>query len=343
MAAPKIICLTPVKNEVWILDRFLKCASLWADHIIVADQSSDDGSREIALSYPKVILVDNLSPTFNGYEMRKVAHDAARRIPGPRLLIALDADEMLTANFQDSPEWNTVLQAPMGCVIRFQWPIILSDFRTYWMPRIDYAYGFMDDGSEYEGTKIHESRIPRPVQASTITLRDIKVMHYVGVDSEKWKSKHRWYQCWECLNQPQNRPIRIYRRYHRNDVVPVNEIKPMPKEWLSGYEQQGIDMTSIRREGFFNTDKQVLEFLVEHGPARFKRIAIWDVNWTALYKKNNPHDPPVEFRDPRNRFEKIVHYWLRQTQYQYQFTYFSGHRPSIVTRIIQSILKCFGW
>ena len=30
---PKIICLTPVKNEEWILRRFLRLASLWADHI----------------------------------------------------------------------------------------------------------------------------------------------------------------------------------------------------------------------------------------------------------------------------------------------------------------------
>ncbi|MDR1737564.1 MAG: hypothetical protein LBR66_01915 [Candidatus Symbiothrix sp.] len=26
---PAIICLTPVKNEAWILDRFLTAASLW--------------------------------------------------------------------------------------------------------------------------------------------------------------------------------------------------------------------------------------------------------------------------------------------------------------------------
>ena len=60
-----IICLTPVRNEAWILDKFLQCTSLWADYIILADQMSTDGSREIALKYPKVILVDNNSATFN--------------------------------------------------------------------------------------------------------------------------------------------------------------------------------------------------------------------------------------------------------------------------------------
>ncbi len=45
---PLLICLTPIKNEAWILDRFLKCASLWADYIIIADQQSTDSSIEIA-------------------------------------------------------------------------------------------------------------------------------------------------------------------------------------------------------------------------------------------------------------------------------------------------------
>jgi glycosyltransferase involved in cell wall biosynthesis len=45
---PTIICLTPVKNEAWLLDRFLQATSLWADFIIIADQMSTDGSQEIA-------------------------------------------------------------------------------------------------------------------------------------------------------------------------------------------------------------------------------------------------------------------------------------------------------
>ena len=69
--APKIICLTPVLNEAWILDRFLKCASLWADHIIIADQGSTDGSVEIAKRYEKVIFIDNKTDgDFNEMKMR---------------------------------------------------------------------------------------------------------------------------------------------------------------------------------------------------------------------------------------------------------------------------------
>ena len=56
------IVMTPVRNEAWVLRAFLETTSLWADYIIIADQMSTDGSREIAKSYEKVILIDNKNP-----------------------------------------------------------------------------------------------------------------------------------------------------------------------------------------------------------------------------------------------------------------------------------------
>ena len=341
MAVPKIICMTPVKNESWILDRFLKCASLWADNIIIADQMSDGGSAEIASNYPKVTIVKNESPIFNEPERQELLIQEARKIPGPRLLIALDSDEFLTSDFMFSPEWDTIIKAPEGTVIRFQLPVILPDLRSYWMPKFTVPMGYMDDGAKHVGRKIHSPRIPIPNTASTIVLREIKVMHYVGIDSDRWESKHRWYQCWEHINQPQKSAVDIFRQYHRKDVIPDQEIKPMPSKWLKGYESHCIDMTSSYREPFFQTDKMVLDFLLEHGPEKFRHIDIWNVDWSDCHKKIYGHESTRSLKDPRNRFEKIVHYWLRQTQYQ--FTYFSRHRTNIVTRIIQSIIKCFGW
>jgi glycosyltransferase involved in cell wall biosynthesis len=348
MTKPTVICLTPVKNEAWILHRFLKCASLWTDHIIIADQSSDDGSREIALSYPKVTLVDNPSPTFNEPERQKILLEAARRIPGPRLIIALDADEMLTANFLDSPEWDTVLQADPGTVIRLQFAVIRPDLCSYWLEPHTHPYGFVDDGSEHVGRKIHSQRVPVPSQAPSITLRDIKVMHYVGVDSEKWASKHRWYQCWERLNRPQRRSIDIYRHYHRIDDIPPHEIKPMPEEWMAGYRQRGIDMTSVSREGVFRWDMEVLAFLGEYGPAKFKRQAIWDVDWTALHREIYPDAPPVRFKDPRNWLDKWVHRWLRKTQpyYSHFSPYYEKTQSAfsrLSIRVVRKMLGFLGW
>jgi len=83
---PIIICLTPVKNESWILEKFLKCASLWADHIIVADQNSQDNSREIAAKFPKVHIINNPSQFHEG-ERQALLLREARKIEGPKLLM----------------------------------------------------------------------------------------------------------------------------------------------------------------------------------------------------------------------------------------------------------------
>ena len=55
----KIIVLMPVKNEAWILPLSLQAASVWADMIILSDQGSTDGSKEIARRFPKVHLIEN--------------------------------------------------------------------------------------------------------------------------------------------------------------------------------------------------------------------------------------------------------------------------------------------
>ena len=92
---PKLICLTSVLNESWFLDRFIQCASIWADHIIIGDQGSTDGSQEIAQKYEKVIYFENKrTGEMNEGDYRTPLFEKARQIEGPKILITLDADEI---------------------------------------------------------------------------------------------------------------------------------------------------------------------------------------------------------------------------------------------------------
>lgn len=312
---PTVICLTPIKNEAWILERFLKCASLWADHIIVADQGSNDNSREIASGFQKVILIENSSSTYSEVHRQKLLIDAARQIPGPRLLIALDADEMLTANFNDSPEWQSVLEAPKGTVIRFEWANLMPGISSYWSPGYNLPLGFMDDGTEHVGEKIHSARIPLPASAPTLALQRIKVLHYQYTIWERMESKHRWYQCWERLNNCERTPVNIYRQYHHVHAIPSAQIQSLPDEWLRGYEKQGIDMTATYKEEMFWWDIEVLEWLDKYGPSKFRREAIWDIDWQSLSQKKSLQKKSDNYRDPRNKFERLIQSrWLPKTQ-----------------------------
>jgi glycosyltransferase involved in cell wall biosynthesis len=55
----KKILLFPVRNEEWILEQTLPAASLWADHIIVADHNSSDATPDILRRFPKVSIIQN--------------------------------------------------------------------------------------------------------------------------------------------------------------------------------------------------------------------------------------------------------------------------------------------
>lgn len=328
---PKIICLTPVKNESWILEKFLMAASLWADHIIVADQHSEDNSREIARRFPKVTLIENPSSEFNEPERQRLLIEAARDIDGPKFLITLDADEFLTANFHNSTEWDFILKAPPGTVVRFKWVNLKPGFQKCWFPSEHFPWGFMDDGSEHFGKKIHSTRIPIPANAMTIDLNQIKVLHFQYVDWDRMSSKHRWYQSWEVINQPSRRAMDIYIQYHHMYDVHESDIHDVQDEWFGYYLNFGIDLRKINKQEKYWWDREVLRYFQQYGTHRFRKLDIWEADWAGLSKYFNF---PVFNGDPRSRFDKFVHQWLKTGEYKVN---------SLRNRCIRRFIKWFCW
>ena len=62
--AHPIVVLTPTKNEEWILERFLRVTTQFADLVIVADQGSTDRTREICERFENVRVIGNPSPDY---------------------------------------------------------------------------------------------------------------------------------------------------------------------------------------------------------------------------------------------------------------------------------------
>ena len=143
---PKIICLTPVRNEEWIIEKFLKAASIWADHIILSDQGSTDNTAKIASQFPKVSVIDNSKlHDLNEREYRLPLYSEARKISGKKMLVLLDADEFLTPNFDDL-EWNTMLNAPIGTRFFSIWYNIQTNLNSYFI-EYEHVFAFIDDGA----------------------------------------------------------------------------------------------------------------------------------------------------------------------------------------------------
>ena len=130
---PLIIVMTPVRNEAWVLKAFLETTSTWADYIIIADQMSTDGSRDIIKEYANrnerypdkadIILIDNKNPNFNEAERQAMLVAKAREISAGRdtILFGLDADEILSANFKGTEDWKKILNSIPGDVFWFKW------------------------------------------------------------------------------------------------------------------------------------------------------------------------------------------------------------------------------
>src|SRR5262245_12921436 len=106
------LCLTPTRNEAWIIRHFLRAAAMWSTRIIVADQGSTDGTWEALGDVTGVDRVKNVASRFDEESRQRLLIKEARRLPGRRrVFIALDADEALSANAHQSPDWQRIADA----------------------------------------------------------------------------------------------------------------------------------------------------------------------------------------------------------------------------------------
>lgn len=296
---PTIICLTPVRNEAWILDTFLKCTSLWADYIIIADQNSTDETRDIATRYEKVILIENKSIEYNELERQKLLITEARKISGKRLLITLDADEVFVGNFLDTADWNNMLSAKEGTVFGFHWLNLLAEFKNFWKSEGFFPWAIMDDNSNHTGEEIHNPRVPVKDWGAIIKLEQIQVLHYQYTDWKRMESKHRYYQCIERLKFPQKSAVTIFRMYNHMYAIFNNKLENCKDEWFSFYEAQNILLRNIKPSETNWFDAEVSKIFLEYGTHKFKKEFLWAGEFSN--------------QDPRNFLDKILHFYLKKT------------------------------
>lgn len=328
-----VVCVTPVKNEEWILERFLACAATWADHIIVLDQGSTDRSREIAAAHPRVRLIVDDYPRFDELRRQRMLLAAARTIPGPRLVLALDADEALTADTPSSPEWAAALRAAPGTALRLRWANLLPGFERAWVPSHQIVFGLVDDGREHHGGAIHHQRLPTDGARPSVDFKHEHVLHYQYAAWSRMKSKQRWYQCWERLHQPNKRPLQLYRQYHAMDAIPAASLRRVEPAWFAAYEADGLDMKTAAEQRWYQWDEEVMEWIITHGSKTFAKLDIWEPDYLALAEHlGRPASRTIA--DPRGRATRAVHAWLARTQHR-------SHERGI--RLLQRALIPLGW
>lgn len=309
-----VVCITPVKNESWLLDFFIRAASNWADHILIADQLSDDGSQSIAERYPKVTLIANPSITFNEPERQALLISEARKRWPDAVLMALDADEALTPNVCTSPEWKAAIAQPPGTVLRMRWVNVRPGFESCWRPPRQRFFGYVDDGEPHAGQLIHSPRVPIPARAKFFDLENVEVLHFQYVDEERMQSKHRWYQCYERTIAPTRSATKIYRQYHHMDAIPDSWNDSLPPTLWEELTDQGANIATIAIGGPYRWDRDVLELFRQYGPGAFRREDIWRAPWKTLRSSLGLDAEAYPVDDPRSQRDISIQNWLRRTQ-----------------------------
>lgn len=282
MSKPEIIVLTPVKNEAWILNRFLSVTSQIADKIIVLDQGSTDESLEICRKYSKTVILENKSKDYDEAERQTTLIEAARElVSGPRILLALDADEIMAANALSQIGWSTMLCAPPGTVLCFEKPDLYISPNRCIRYDIPWPLGYVDDGVKHNPKKIHSIRIPMPDYATRLNIHDVKVLHYGLLRQQAQASKMRLYCVLENILSSSSLVTRRVMYASGKEYAKAGRLEVMEAEWFGEWERLGIDMQSIPSGKYYWQDFEVLRHLEVHGEKHFWQDDIWNFNWEA--------------------------------------------------------------
>lgn len=323
MKTPLLIVLTPVFNEAWIIPAFLKATSLWADYIIIADQMSTDGSRDIYPQYDKVIVVDNPRKEMHQAATRRLLFEEAKKIEGDKILFTLDADEFLSGDFIHTHGWQTIVNSEPGDVFEFRWMNLSADSSKYSTWQHYYWAAHIDEdllNGQFPDNFIHEWRLPWPEHVNhEYKIDDISFVHFARVNTLRQRNKERFYQISQSAPMGKYSGIRFYRQYH-----PVLEeiFYEVPMDTYACYEANGIDvveMLNLQDEGKHYTDA-VLRKIGEKGIEYFKKLDVWE---SGFLRNNN-------LQDPRTWWDKMMHTYLRATN-KYQKTF--------LIHIIDKVLK----
>lgn len=316
----RIVAIVPIRNEEWILEKTLATLSLVCDDIIVSDQRSSDRTPEICLRYPKVRYLRNERPYPDHENRRAPLLRAARELGSSNVLLALDADEILTAQALRPEFRDFCMSLQPAEVVWLPWIMLWRDALRYrddrsvwsgrWLPCL-----FRDDGaSDYPRGNWHEARLPVPVAAGDRHWSGVRILHYQFVAYQRMLSKQAYCRVLERLQWPSKAAAAIDRDYAVTKDERSIRLAPVPEEWLAGWRDHGIDLTRVEDEPFSWFDREVLEAIGRGGTRAFSDLDIWDIDWSRKRGEalRRGYVTPGEVRDTRNLEERLYHWYLHR-------------------------------
>jgi len=274
----KIIGLLPVKNEAWVLPHALASLTAFCDVVIVADQNSDDGSREICRTFPKVVLIES-AESRTCTRARWQLLDAARSYDGFNLLWSTDADELVSPSAARAFVDGRRSELTPGTLIECGYVHLWGGFDRYRVFSVHYgpkwkALAFVDDRrmdwNRANLLSLHEPRVPIDGAAATIQA-DLTVLHLQWLLPNRTQSRQAWYRCREWLDGRDSAGIN--ERYQGTLPAPRARTERVPEAWA--HDITFPDLAAADEESW--TDRDLRRWFGEHTPQHFEPLEIWHI------------------------------------------------------------------
>lgn len=318
-----LIVLSCTRNYGWVTRAFLEGNTRWADYIVIVDQMSTDGTREMCAEYKNVVLVDDLDMNYKENTRAKMGFMTGRELAAGRdaIYFALDIDEVMPANWMQTEDGKMILNSNPGDMFQLEWANIMpngkSCVRSGWQYKI-----FHDNGIGWQdaGIQMHTPLLPYSSwkEEDVISVKDFPLLHF-GDFYPRW-TRYKWiyYQFVEIQQNRSKSAIPVFRSYHKeekDDIV----LKPIKKEWLF----EDIDLIGLvnieTTPIFVDYIKEILE---KEGIRKFRVLDVWTDELCA----------ELGVKDPRSYGWKCRHAYMRITQ---------PMKVCIFIRAIDKMLKKF--
>ena len=304
----KKIVLTPVKNEAWILQQSLENFSAFADHILIADQGSTDGSTEIYKKFPKVTVIENKESGHNN-SVRWLLLDSARKIFNtldknePTIIFCLDADEMIskdTANLIHKLSEDHLNRNPDKTIsFELPWIQLWKDIHHYrndgvWLNNFKNIVFIDNVHLDYIRSLTindHTSRIPNT--SEIIKLPDNPLLHFQFIAWESSQIKQAWYMASELISG-QFSARRINHKYEgslqKNAVVIET-----PTEWINSIPEAQSVIPPKETTKIWQFEK-LIGWFDNFGLEYFEHLNIWHSDLLhAMFIKKKGRNPKPKF------------------------------------------------
>jgi hypothetical protein len=263
----------------------LACLSGFCDVVIVSDQASTDGSREIYPRFPKVKMVDRIAFTARTMAATRRWHllDAAREYDGKNLLWCIDADELVSPALMRAWLSAPATRLEPGTFLECGYYQLWNRHDTYRDDGSAYApqlkmIGFVDDRiADFDRSPDvrveHESRVPFVEGARSLAAPELPWLHLQWLLPEYNQIKQAWYRCRELLDDRQT-AVAINESYAHTMLSGRPRTTPVARAWLEGLTFPDFD--AVDRKGSWHL-AEILQFFDRHGVERFEPLEIWNI------------------------------------------------------------------